>query len=114
MSRHAFERIAKQALTSLFYTTVLLSEIVTAHPFWGCYEPVSYEYIPDATSATLRQEVDLNQLHEQLLAVVQETMQPVSLSLWIRPLKQQASGGAAGGSPSRREEQPGVERQDSP
>jgi hypothetical protein len=64
-----------------------------------------------AFSATLRQEVDLNQLHEQLLAVVQETMQPVSLSLWIRPLKQQkASGGAAGGSLSRREEQQGAER----
>jgi hypothetical protein len=67
-----------------------------------------------AFSASLRQEVDLDQLHEQLLATVQETMQPASLSLWIRPLKQQkASGGAAGGALSRREEQPGADRLDS-
>jgi hypothetical protein len=44
-------------------------------------------------SANLRQETDLDQLREQLLAVVEETMQPAHLSLWIRPLKQQAAGG---------------------
>jgi hypothetical protein len=38
-----------------------------------------------AFSATLRQEVDLDQLREQLLAVVQETMQPTHVSLWLRP-----------------------------
>jgi hypothetical protein len=38
-----------------------------------------------AFSTTLRQEVDLNQLREQLLAVVQETMQPSHVSLWLRP-----------------------------
>jgi hypothetical protein len=37
-----------------------------------------------AFSATLRQEVDLDQLREQLLAVVQETMQPANVSLWLR------------------------------
>lgn len=42
-----------------------------------------------AFSANLRQEVDLEQLHDQLLAVVQETMQPATLSLWIRPFKPQ-------------------------
>jgi len=36
-------------------------------------------------SATLRQEVDLDQLREQLLAVVQETLQPAHVSLWLRP-----------------------------
>ncbi len=35
--------------------------------------------------ATLRSEVDLNQLHEHLVAVVQETMQPAYVSLWVRP-----------------------------
>ena len=38
-----------------------------------------------AFSATLRHEVDLDQLREELLAVVQETMQPSHVSLWLRP-----------------------------
>jgi hypothetical protein len=37
-----------------------------------------------AFSATLRNEVDLNQLREHLLGVVQETMQPAHVSLWLR------------------------------
>jgi len=36
-----------------------------------------------AFTATLRDEVDLSELHEQLLAVVEETMQPKHVSLWI-------------------------------
>jgi hypothetical protein len=46
-----------------------------------------------AFSTTLGRQVDLDQLREQLQAVVQETMQPTSLTLWIRPVKQQATGG---------------------
>ncbi len=38
----------------------------------------------EAFSATMRNEVDLNQLSEQLVAVVQETMQPTFISLWLR------------------------------
>lgn len=38
----------------------------------------------EAFSATLRNEVDLNKLREQLLDVVQETMQPEHVSLWLR------------------------------
>ena len=38
-----------------------------------------------AFSTTLRHEVDLDQLREALLAVVQETMQPAHVSLWLRP-----------------------------
>jgi hypothetical protein len=37
-----------------------------------------------AFSMTLSNEVDLNQLREDLLAVVQETMQPTHVSLWLR------------------------------
>jgi hypothetical protein len=42
-----------------------------------------------AFSATLRNEVDLSQLSEQLVAVVQETMQPASVSLWLRTPSQE-------------------------
>jgi hypothetical protein len=37
-----------------------------------------------AFSATLRNEVDLTQLREQLVTVVEETMQPAHVSLWLR------------------------------
>jgi hypothetical protein len=37
-----------------------------------------------AFSATLRTEVDLSELSEHLVAVVQETMQPSHVSLWLR------------------------------
>ncbi len=37
-----------------------------------------------AFSATLRNEVELTQLSEHLVAVVQETMQPARISLWLR------------------------------
>jgi len=40
--------------------------------------------IVETFSATLRNEVDLKQLSEHLIAVVQETMQPAHVSLWLR------------------------------
>ncbi len=42
----------------------------------------------EAFSATLRQEVNLDELREHLLAVVQETMQPMHVSLWLRSQEQ--------------------------
>jgi hypothetical protein len=51
-------------------------------------------------SATLRQEVDLDSLNAELLAVISRAMQPERVSLWLRPI-------AAG--PHRRQE-PRVER----
>jgi hypothetical protein len=51
-----------------------------------------------AFSATLRNEVDLDQLREQLVSVVEESMQPAHVSLWLRPREhvgtQQALWGA--------------------
>jgi len=41
-----------------------------------------------AFSASLRHEVDLDDLSRQLVAVVQDTMQPTSVSLWVRPPEQ--------------------------
>ena len=40
-------------------------------------------------SATLRNEVDLDQLRTQLVAIVQETMQPSHVSLWLRKPKEE-------------------------
>lgn len=36
-----------------------------------------------AFSTTLRQEIDLKHLHEQIVAVVQKTVQPAHVSLWL-------------------------------
>ena len=38
----------------------------------------------EAFSATLRNEVELNQLREHLITVVQDAMQPAHVSLWLR------------------------------
>lgn len=50
-------------------------------------------------SATLRNEVDLDQLREELVAVVQETMQPSHVSLWFRSVHQDRKHQATWSSP---------------
>jgi hypothetical protein len=45
----------------------------------------------EAFSVALRSEVDLSQLSELLLSVVEETMQPTSVSLWLRPPAQRGN-----------------------
>ena len=40
-----------------------------------------------AFGATLRQEVELDDLSASLVAVVEETMRPARVSLWLRPVE---------------------------
>jgi hypothetical protein len=49
-----------------------------------------------ALRAWLRQQVDLDSMSAELLAVIEETMQPATVSLWPRPQgPSSATGGAA-------------------
>ena len=50
-----------------------------------------------AFSATLRDETNLDQLNDDLLTVVRETVQPEYVSLWLRPAHRAESRGRAGG-----------------
>ena len=52
----------------------------------------------EAFSTRLREQVDLDTLSAELLAVVDQTMQPTRLSLWLRP-PMHASWSQAPGSP---------------
>ena len=60
-------------------------------------------YTLAAFSQTMRHEMNLNQLREDLLAVVQKTMQPSHVSLWLR------NPGASKGSNTR--QLPGIDEE---
>lgn len=53
-----------------------------------------------AYSAALRHEVDVSRLSEDLIAVVQETMQPAHISLWLRPTATSRQAQATESNPS--------------
>ena len=48
-------------------------------------------------AATVRDEVDLNKLTDRLIAVVEETMQPARISLWLKPTADGRRRSAIGG-----------------
>jgi hypothetical protein len=50
----------------------------------------------EAFSARLREQVDLDTLTTELLAVVEQTMQPAQTSLWLRPRRARAETADAG------------------
>jgi hypothetical protein len=52
-----------------------------------------------AFSANLRNEVDLTQMSEHLVAVIQETMQPAHLSLWLRSVAAESKQSATWSTP---------------
>jgi hypothetical protein len=63
----------------------------------------------DAFSTTLRNEVNLEQLRAQLIAVVNETMQPGHVSLWLRsPERYAGTPSKAAGTKGNRSERPEV------
>jgi hypothetical protein len=53
-----------------------------------------------AFSARLRQQVDLDTLTAELLAVVEQTMQPTRVSLWLRPPPDRAERRLLSGAPA--------------
>ena len=74
--------VSTLVIAALFQPVRTRLQLIIDHRFYR------HKYDAEKTlagfSATLRQEVDLAQLQEQLLAVVQDTMQPVQASLWLR------------------------------
>jgi hypothetical protein len=48
-----------------------------------------------ACAATARDETDLGRMNERLVGVVDETMQPQSVGLWLRPDPRRKTGGGA-------------------
>jgi hypothetical protein len=55
-----------------------------------------------AFAVRLRDQVDLDALHAELLAVVEGTMQPTQASLWLRPQEPSSTAGGTSAAPVHR------------
>ena len=64
----------------------------------------------EAFSARLRQQVDLDTLTAELLAVVDQTMQPTQASLWLRPASAVGNGWCHPGPATKLRTQPAPTR----
>jgi hypothetical protein len=81
--------ISTLAIAALFQPVRMRIQTLIDRRFYR--QKYDAEKVLAAFSTALRNEVDLSHVHEQLLAAVQETMQPISLSLWVFSMKQRVS-----------------------
>jgi hypothetical protein len=97
----ACQFLLRGIVTHINDVVIVASTLVTAALFQPLRRPIQnlinrrfYRSTYDAAKTLqafgtiLRQEVDLSQLQEQVVTVVQQTMQPASVSLWLCPPKQ--------------------------
>ncbi len=74
--------VSTLAIAALFQPLRLRLQVIIDRRFYR--RKYDAARIVEAFSATLRNEVDLSQLSENLVSVIQEIMQPSHISLWVR------------------------------
>jgi hypothetical protein len=106
ISGHTFQSpvivvVSTLVIAALFQPLRQRIQAIIDHRFYR--RKYDAEKLLAAFSATLRNEVDLSELKVHLLAVVQETLQPVHVSLWVRKSTRTSSSSLQIGKPSSEE-----------